>query len=99
MDSMAAIAFPPWHNLRFEIDTTAYFGTNLGSPQHPYFIQGGAQYTWRMRREAVFVEGLGGPAARTKLGGRRHTWPNRIVCIPCRRRPGHSAHAAHGLFA
>jgi hypothetical protein len=63
-----AIAFPPWHNLRFEIDTTAYFGTNLGSPQHPYFIQGGAQYTWRMRREAVFVEGLGG------TGGANKTW-------------------------
>jgi hypothetical protein len=63
-----AIAFPPWHNLRFKIDTSAYFGTNLGSPQHPYFIQGGVQYTWRMRREAVFVEGLGG------TGGANKTW-------------------------
>jgi hypothetical protein len=63
-----AIAFPAWHNLRFKIDTTAYFGTNLGAPQHPYFIQGGAQYTWRMRREAVFVEGLGG------TGGANKTW-------------------------
>jgi hypothetical protein len=63
-----AIAFPAWHNLRFKIDTTAYFGTNLGSPQHPYFIQGGAQYTWRMRRESVFVEALGG------TGGANKTW-------------------------
>jgi hypothetical protein len=63
-----AIAFPPWHNLRFKIDTAAYFGTNLGSPQHPYFIQGGGQYTWRMRREAVFVDVLVG------TGGANKTW-------------------------
>jgi hypothetical protein len=63
-----SIAFPPWHKLRFKIDATAYFGTNLGAPQHPYFIQGGGQYTWRVHREAVFVEGLAG------TGGASKTW-------------------------
>jgi hypothetical protein len=63
-----SIAFPAWHNLRFKIDTTAYFGTNLGSPQNPYFIMGGGQYTWRLRREAVFVDGLVG------TGGANKTW-------------------------
>jgi hypothetical protein len=63
-----SIAFPPWHKLRFKIDTTAYFGTNLGAPQHPYFIMGGGEYTWRLGREAVFVDGLVG------TGGASKTW-------------------------
>jgi hypothetical protein len=64
----AAVAFPAWHNLRFKIDTYAYRGTNLGAPQHPFFIMGGGQYTWRVRREFVFVEGLGG------VGGANKSW-------------------------
>lgn len=64
----AAVAFPSWHRLRFKIDVAAYRGTNLGAPQHPYFILGGAQYTWRFGRESVFVEGLGG------TGGANKTW-------------------------
>jgi hypothetical protein len=64
----ASVAFPPWHNLRFKIDFSAYRGTNLGSPQHPYFILGGGQYTWRIRKESVFVEALGG------TGGANQTW-------------------------
>lgn len=62
----ASIAFPPWHSLRFKIDTAAYIGTNLGAPQHPYFIVGGGQYTWRIGRESVFVEGLAGTGAANK---------------------------------
>jgi hypothetical protein len=65
----ASVGFPSWHNLRFKVDTSGYFGTNLGAPQHPYFILGGAQYTWRLRRDSVFVEGLGG------TGGANKTWP------------------------
>jgi hypothetical protein len=64
----AAVAFPSWHGLRFKIDTSAYRGTNLGAPQRPYFILGGGQYTWRVRREFVFVEGLGG------VGGANKSW-------------------------
>lgn len=62
----AAVAFPSWHNLRFKIDTSAYRGTNLGAPQHLFFILGGGQYTWRIGRESVFVEGLGGTGAANK---------------------------------
>ena len=64
----AAVAFPHWHSLRFKIDFSAYRGTNLGSPQHPYFIVGGAQYEFHLRRETIFVEGLGG------VGGANKTW-------------------------
>ena len=62
----AAVAFPSWHSLRFKIDTSAYRGTNLGAPQHLFFIVGGGQYTWRIGRESVFVEGLGGTGSANK---------------------------------
>jgi hypothetical protein len=62
----AAVAFPSWHSLRFKIDTSAYRGTNLGAPQHLFFIMGGGQYTWRIGRESVFVEGLGGTGSANK---------------------------------
>jgi hypothetical protein len=62
------VGFPSWHGLRFKVDFAGYDGTNLGAPQHPYFILGGAQYTMRIRRESVFVEGLGG------TGGANKTW-------------------------
>jgi hypothetical protein len=64
----ASVAFPSWHSLRFKIDVAGYRGTNLGAPQHPYFIMGGGQYTWRIRRESVFAEGLAG------TGGANQTW-------------------------
>ena len=64
----AGVAFPSWHNLRFKVDVSAYRGTNLGAPQHPYFIMGGGQYSWRIKRESVFVEGLAGN------GGANKTW-------------------------
>ncbi len=56
----AAVAFPSWHGLHFKIDTFGYNGTNLGAPQHVYFIMGGGQYNWHLGRENVFVEGLVG---------------------------------------
>jgi hypothetical protein len=64
----AGIAFTPWHNLRFKIDTSAYRGTNLGAPQHPYFIMGGGQYNFRIGRETLFAEGLAG------VGGANKNW-------------------------
>ena len=64
----AGIAFPPWRNLRFKIDTSAYRGTNLGAPQHPYFILGGGQYNYRLRRETLFAEGMAG------VGGANKNW-------------------------
>jgi hypothetical protein len=56
----ASLGFPSWHNLRFKIDVAAYRGTNLGAPDHPYSIMGGAQYDWRIKKETAFVEVLGG---------------------------------------
>jgi hypothetical protein len=69
----AAAGFPPWHHLRFKVDVTAYRGTNLGAPQHAFIILAGGQYTWRIRRESVFVEGLMGD------GGLNSNWgPNKL---------------------
>lgn len=62
----AGVGFPSWHSLRFKIDFAAYSGTNLGAPQHPYYIMGGGQYTWHIRREGIFVEGLTGDAGANK---------------------------------
>ena len=64
----AALGVPPWHNLRFKLDVSAYRGTNLGAPQHPYYILGGGQYAWRLKKESLFVEGLAG------TGGANKTW-------------------------
>ncbi len=52
----ASIAFASWHGLRFKLDTFGYNGTNLGAPQHAFFILAGGQYTWRVRRESIFGE-------------------------------------------
>jgi hypothetical protein len=64
----AGFAIPPWHSLRFKVDFSAYRGTNLGAPQHPYFILGGGQYDIHLGRETVYVEGLVG------VGGANKTW-------------------------
>jgi hypothetical protein len=64
----ASVAFKSWHNLRFKIDFSSYSGSNLGAPQHPYYILGGGQYTWRIGKESVFVEVLGG------TGGANRSW-------------------------
>ena len=64
----AAVGFPSWHNLRFKIDVSGYSGTNLGGPQKPYFIQGGGEFSHRLGRETVFVQGLGG------VGGANNNW-------------------------
>lgn len=64
----AAIAFPGWHNLHFKIDVSGYRGTNLGASQAPYFFLGGGQYNIPLRRETIFVEGLGG------VGGANKSW-------------------------
>lgn len=56
----AALAFPPWHGLRFKIDTIQFRGTNSGAPQNAFFILGGEQWGKRLGRETLFVEGLAG---------------------------------------
>jgi hypothetical protein len=55
--------------LRFKLDTFAYRGTNLDAPQHPFSILGGGQYSWHIRRESIFVEGLMGDCNLNKNWG------------------------------
>jgi hypothetical protein len=64
----AAVAFPAWHNLRFKIDVSDYSGSNLGAPQHSFFIMGGGQYERTWRRERFFVQALVGD------GGLNRDW-------------------------
>jgi hypothetical protein len=68
-----SVAFPPWRSLRFKIEAFGYRGSNLGAPQNPLFILAGGQYTWRVRREAVFVEGLMGDCGLNKNWGASQT--------------------------
>jgi len=69
----ASLAFFSWHGLRFKIDVSGYRGTNLGAPQHPLFIMGGGQYTWRIKRESVFAEALLGEAGLNSNWGANQT--------------------------
>jgi hypothetical protein len=65
----ASVGFPPWHNLRFVMDVSGYSGTNSGAAQHPYFIMGGGQYDWRLRRETIFGEALFGDGGINRYWG------------------------------
>ena len=69
----AAMAFQPWHHLRFKLDTYAYSGSNLGAPQKGLFILAGGQYGRRLGRESVFVEGLMGVVGLNKDWGAQKT--------------------------
>lgn len=59
----ASMETPAWRNLRFKLDYSAYTGTNLGAPQHPYFILAGWEYEYHLRREKLFAEALAGDCA------------------------------------
>jgi hypothetical protein len=63
------VGFPAWHSLRFKIDVASFRGSNLGAPQNPLSIMGGAQYARRVKRESVFVEGLAGDIAMNEYWG------------------------------
>ena len=65
----ASIGFPPWRNLRFKIESFGYNGNNLGAQQHAFFLMGGGQYTWHLRNESVFIEGLGGDGGLNRYWG------------------------------
>jgi len=56
----AAVAIPPWHDLRFKVNFFQYLGTNQGASEHPYFIMGGGQYGRDFGREYAFVEAMVG---------------------------------------
>jgi hypothetical protein len=55
-----AFAIPPWHDLRFKLNTFTYRGTNLGAPQHVTFTMGGGQYGRTFGKESPFVEAMFG---------------------------------------
>lgn len=69
----ASLCFPSWRNLRFKLDFSGYSGTNLGAPEKPYFIMGGAQYSKRLGRETVYVEGMGGDGGVGRYWGANKT--------------------------
>lgn len=69
----ASVSFPAWRNLRFKIDTFGCNGTNTGASQNAFFILGGGQYDWRIRRETLFVEGLIGGSGLSRYWG-----PNKL---------------------
>jgi Lipid A 3-O-deacylase (PagL) len=54
------LAFSPWHHLRLKLDYSMYRGTNLGAPQHAFFIMGGGQYETMIHRERIYAQALVG---------------------------------------
>jgi hypothetical protein len=64
-----SIAFGYWRGLRFKAETFSYRGTNLGAPQQPMFIMGGGQFSRRIRRETLFIEGLAGDVGMNRSWG------------------------------
>ncbi len=56
----AAVEFPAWHHLRPKLDYAAFNGTNLGAPQHAFFITAGGEYDYNVGKETVFGEALFG---------------------------------------
>ncbi len=65
----ASVGFPQWRNLRFKIESFGFIGSNLGAEQHAFFLMGGGQYTWRLHREAIFIEGLAGDGGLNRYWG------------------------------
>ena len=56
----AAVAFPAWHHLRPKLDYSSFNGTNLGAPQHAFFIMAGGEYEHYAGKERLFGEALFG---------------------------------------
>jgi hypothetical protein len=56
----AGIAFPEWRHLRIQLDYSLYRGSNLGDPQHAFFILSGGQYGGTFHRERFYAEALAG---------------------------------------
>jgi hypothetical protein len=68
-----SMAFGAWHSLRFKLDAYGYHGSNLNAPQHGLFIVAGGQYSHKIRRETVFVDGLIGDATLNRNWGPQGT--------------------------
>jgi hypothetical protein len=80
-----AFAIPPWHDLRFKMNTYSYRGNNLGAPQRPYFIMGGGQYGRDIGRESPFVEMMFG------VGNANSEWGANNVASHAATFPGDTA--------
>jgi hypothetical protein len=80
-----AFAIPPWHDLRFKLNTYSYRGTNLGAPQHPYFIMGGGQYGRAFGKESPFAEAMFG------VGNASAQWGANNVASGTAKLPGDTA--------
>ncbi len=65
---IAGAAMPQWHHLRFKLDYSMYRGSNIGNPQHAFFIMGGWQYEATFHRERFYAEALVGE------GGLNGSW-------------------------
>lgn len=56
----AAAEVPVALHWDIKVEAAGYYGTSLGSPQHPLFVLGGAAWNHHFGKEVVFVEGLAG---------------------------------------
>ena len=56
----AAFATPLTRSLAIKVDAAGYYGTSLGSPQHPLFFMAGPQLNRRWGKNTLFVDGLAG---------------------------------------
>lgn len=56
----AAAEIPVTAHWNIKVETAGYYGTSLGSPQHPIFVLGGAAWKHHFGKETGFVEGLAG---------------------------------------
>jgi hypothetical protein len=86
-----AFAIPPWHDLRFKLNAYSYRGTNLGAPQHPYFIMGGGQYGKTFGKESPYVEAMFG------VGNANSSWGANNVASHAAAYPGDTASIALDL--
>jgi hypothetical protein len=55
-----SLDFPVSGRFNFVVDGSGYYGTSLGSPQHPIFVLCGVQFNRHFRKETAFLQGLGG---------------------------------------
>ena len=55
-----SFGIPVSRRFNFVVDGSGYYGTSLGSPQHPIFVLGGVQCNRHFGKETAFLQGMGG---------------------------------------
>jgi len=65
----AAVGFPAWHHLRFQLDVSTFTGKNLGASQTGFAITGGPEYEQSLGRERFFAHALFGEAGMNRYWG------------------------------